>query len=181
MKPLALVRSALLVLPATVVGAASFGSTAGLTACGETAACSRLRNDTYAQKTMWDACNPTDPNACIEVFGNKKDCTGVLYCDFAVNPHYRAEAEQAVLTIGERSQGCYSCDEPDCVSGEIAWCEPVSRRCIVVTMLTEGGVPLTLGTPPSSGATTNDDAAPSVSGQTDASLGPADATVLPGI
>ena len=63
----------------------------------------------------------------------------MLTCDFAVNPRYRAEAEQAVYSIGERSQGCYLCATPNCVSGALAYCEPVSRRCIVITDLLEAG------------------------------------------
>jgi hypothetical protein len=117
------------------------GSSASLTACGESAGCTALRNDTYAAKETWDACNPADgPGACIKVPGNTKDCTGVLSCDFAVNPVHRAEAEQAVETIAQRSQGCYLCATPNCIGGDITYCEPVSRRCILVSEITEAGI-----------------------------------------
>ena len=70
----------------------------------------------------------SDPNdQCIFIPGNPKDCTGVLTCEFAVNRKYRADAELAVYTIGEQSQGCYLCAIPECISGELGYCEPVSR------------------------------------------------------
>jgi hypothetical protein len=132
-------RSGVAIAMGGLVAASSLGTSVSLTACGESASCSKLRNDTYATKETWDACNPDDQEPCIKVFGNPKDCTGVLACDFAVNPHHRAEAEQSVLTIAEQSQGCYLCAIPNCVGGEQTWCEPVSRRCILVTTLTDGG------------------------------------------
>ncbi|MBV9947781.1 MAG: hypothetical protein JOZ69_13080, partial [Myxococcales bacterium] len=89
----------------------------------------------------WGACDPRDPNACIQVGGNSRDCTGVLTCDFAVNRQHRLEAEHAVLTIGQQSLGCYLCAQPNCVGG-IPTCEPVSQQCILVG----GGV-----TPPPGG------------------------------
>lgn len=125
------------------LGAAALSSSVGtglsLTACGESASCTKLRSDTYAIKQIWDACNPDDPEPCIKVAGNGRDCTGVLSCDFAVTPRHRAEAEQTVLTIAEQSQGCYLCALPNCIVGDIAVCEPVSRRCILVTTLVDGG------------------------------------------
>lgn len=128
--------------------AASSLVSAPLTACGESGSCAKLRSDNYALKETWDACDPGDPEPCIKVFGNPKDCTGVLACDFAVNPHHRAEAEQTVLTIGEQSQGCFLCAVPNCASGDLAWCEPVSRRCILVTMLTDAGPSIADQPPP---------------------------------
>jgi hypothetical protein len=119
---------------------------AALEACGESGSCTQLRSTLYANKTVWDACDPTvtpDPNAqCIFVPGNPKDCTGVLSCEFAVNRKYRAEAEMAVYTVGQQSQGCYLCAEPQCIAGTFGYCEPVSRRCIVVTGFTAGGEPI---------------------------------------
>jgi hypothetical protein len=120
---------------------ASFGTTGALTACGESASCKRLRDDTFAQRTTWETCDPLDPDPCIKVFGNPKDCTGVLSCDFAVNPQHRTEAEKAVLTIGQESQGCYLCATPNCPTGGYALCDPGSRRCALYDQVTgEGGV-----------------------------------------
>ena len=99
--------------------------------CGEGASCTQLRNTTYSTLQTWQACDPADPEPCIMVGGNSKDCTGVLTCDFAVNPHYRMQAEQAVLTIGQQSQTCFLCAVPNCAGGVLGTCEPVSRRCIL--------------------------------------------------
>ncbi len=140
MRPIGAAKIGFWLVMTGLVVTAAFGSSASLTACGESGGCTKLRNDTYATKEIWDACDPAQgPAACIKVPGNSKDCTGVLTCDFAVNPHYRAEAEQATYTIGERSQGCYLCAIPNCVAGELAYCEPISRRCIVITDLLEAG------------------------------------------
>jgi hypothetical protein len=142
------VRSGALVTIVALVALPSFGTIASLNGCGESPACSRLRDTTYAQKETWDACDPAAPEPCVAVFGNPKDCTGVLACEFAVNPIHRAEAEMAVLTIGQQSQGCYLCAIPDCVMGAIPWCEPVSRRCMIITSLLEGGAPTFEEQPP---------------------------------
>ena len=73
-----------------------------------------------------------------------RDCTGVLSCNFAVNRTYRETAEQAVLTIGAQSQGCYVCATPNCVAGDLPYCEPVTRECILITDLLEGGTPVSV-------------------------------------
>jgi hypothetical protein len=120
-------------------------ASASLEACGESGSCTQLRAATYASKAVWDACDPTVPNPdaqCIFVPGNPKDCTGVLTCEFAVNRKYRADAEMAVYTIGQQSQGCYLCAQPSCISGELGYCEPVSRRCVLVTGFTTTGQPI---------------------------------------
>ena len=135
MNSLRAARSAVWIAIGGLVAVSSFGTGLSLTACGESASCAKLRNDTYAIKQTWAACDPNDPYPCIKVLGNPRDCTGVLACDFAVNPHHRIEAEQTVLTIAEHSQGCYLCAIPGCVSGDLTWCEPVSRQCQVVTRL----------------------------------------------
>jgi hypothetical protein len=116
------------------------GSSAPLAGCGETSSCQRLRTDTYNDKLVWGECDPNDSASCIEVFGNVKDCTGVLSCNFAVNRTYRETAERAVLTIGAQSQGCYVCATPNCVAGDLPYCEPVTRQCLLITELLEGGV-----------------------------------------
>jgi hypothetical protein len=133
-------------------------------ACGESGSCTQLRSTMYQNKEVWDACDPTvqNPNdQCIFIPGNPKDCTGVLTCEFAVNRKYRADAEMAVYTIGQQSQGCYLCAVPECISGELGYCEPVSRRCILVTGFTPSGLPigglLDAGTTP-----TGDGASPAV-------------------
>jgi hypothetical protein len=133
---------------------AALSSTAAATsmsACGESGACTNLRESTYAELETWQACEPGGPlDQCIIEAGNTKDCTGVLACDFAINPKFRAEAEERVYSIGEASQGCYLCAVPNCVAAEIGYCEPISRRCIGVTAVTDGGL-LVVGTPPPSG------------------------------
>ena len=110
-----------------------------IAACGETADCKNLRETTYANKRTWDACDPNETNPCIKVPGNQKDCTGVLTCDFAVNRPFRDQAELAVYKIGEQSQGCFLCAVPNCIAGEIPFCEPVSRRCIIISQLLDDG------------------------------------------
>ena len=136
---------------------------ASLAACGESGTCKNLRDQTYANKRVWDQCDPGAPEPllstqCSIVGGNAKDCTGVLSCTFAVNGLYRDQAEQAVARIGEQSQGCYLCATPDCVQGQIAVCEPISHRCIVVTEIRPidagGGRGPDTGTPPDAGAPT---------------------------
>jgi hypothetical protein len=124
----------LLFAPFLAVGA---GVTAG---CGDAASCTRVRDATYSALEVWQACDPGDATACIIEPGNPKDCTGVLTCAFAVNPAYRAIAEQTMLSIGEQSHGCYQCSVPNCLSGSTAYCEPVSRRCLMLgTVSGEGG------------------------------------------
>jgi hypothetical protein len=151
---------------ALAIGA--FGTTASLSACGDSASCTRLRNDTNATKQIWGACDPDAIEPCIKVFGNVKDCTGVLSCDFAVNPVYREQAEQAVQTIAGESQGCYQCATPNCVEGDYVWCEPITRQCLVVTGFSDGGIlqgtqpPVDAGPPEAieSGPTSPPDATP---------------------
>jgi hypothetical protein len=123
----------------TAVLAAALGSTASLTACGDSSQCTKTRNQMFAKKQQWGACDPNDPEPCIKVPGNTHDCSGALFCDFAVNPAHRIEAEQTVLTIGNETQGCYLCAEPNCVQGDLVVCEPVSRQCIVVTSIVDAG------------------------------------------
>jgi len=131
-------------LVAGVWMAGAYGGAAGsLVACGESAGCTRLRDDTYAEKSTWSACDPSDPLACIKVPGNPRDCTGVLACDFAINRHYQDEAARRVLTIAQDSLGCYLCAKPDCPAGDLAYCEPVSKHCIIASEVIEGGTVVT--------------------------------------
>jgi hypothetical protein len=127
-------------IAAVVVGASltAISGTASLTACGDSGSCTKVRDDMFAQKKVWAACDPNDPNdpaPCIKVFGNPRDCSGVLSCDFAVHRKYRLDAEQAVLTIANQTQGCYLCATPNCVTGDLATCEPISKQCIIVSQL----------------------------------------------
>ncbi len=131
------------VIAATVVGAVVtvVSGTVGLTACGDSASCTKTRNDTFAKLQNWQSCNPEDVAPCIKVAGNPRDCSGVLSCDFAVNLGSRVEAEQTVLTIGNETQGCYLCATPNCVAGDLAICEPFSRKCIIVSGIVDAGGP----------------------------------------
>src|SRR5579864_2495392 len=119
--------------------AVSFAATFPVAACGDSSSCNSLRTSLYSQKLAWGACDPSNTDECIKVPGNPKDCTGVLSCDFAVTRSKREAAEQAVLTAGQQSQGCYLCATPNCVSGDIAICEPVTRECILITSIDDSG------------------------------------------
>lgn len=98
--------------------------------------CERLRDELHAQKISWGECETSSD--CIKVFGSEKDCTGIFSCDFAVNRVYRLDAERRVASLPEESVDCIECQSPNCVQGDIAWCEPVTRQCIVVTELIGG-------------------------------------------
>jgi len=99
-----------------------------------------LRQNEYANLETWQACDPAGAaGQCIVEAGNPKDCTGVLSCNFAINAKFRAEAEMAVYTSGQQSQGCYLCATPSCIAAEEGICEPISRRCIGVSGTTSSG------------------------------------------
>jgi len=135
-----------------VLAAASSTAATSMTACGESGACTNLRETTYADLETWQACEPGGPpSQCLIEPGNSKDCTGVLTCDFAINPKYRAEAEQRVYSIGQDSQGCYLCAVPNCISAQLAICEPISRRCLGVSAVTDGGLIIVGTSPPPAG------------------------------
>jgi hypothetical protein len=121
----ALFLFALLVLFTQVGVAASTG-------CGDSGGCMSVRDSTYALLETWEACDPQKVDACIIEPGNPKDCTGVLTCEFAVNPLYRSQAEQTMLIMGEESRGCGLCAVPNCLTGTAAYCEPASRRCLII-------------------------------------------------
>ncbi|HEX3769496.1 MAG TPA: hypothetical protein VHV30_01470 [Polyangiaceae bacterium] len=120
-------------LAVAAVVAATGTTASSLTACGDSGGCTSVRSSTFAALQQWSACDPKSPEPCIKVFGNSKDCSGVLTCDFAVNPAHRLEAEQRVLTIAGDSQGCYLCATPNCVNGDIAICDFATRQCILIT------------------------------------------------
>lgn len=102
--------------------------------------CEKLRDELQAQKISWGECETSAD--CIKVFGSRKDCTGIMSCDFAVNRRYRQDAERRVASLPEESIDCIECQSPNCVRGDIGWCEPVTHQCIVITELV-GGVPTT--------------------------------------
>ena len=118
-----------------VLVAGTSGTAATLSACGDAPSCGSLRDQEYQELVTWQACDRNgDLNAqCIILPGNPKDCTGVFSCDaIAINRHHRSELEVAVLHSADGSKGCYSCNTPSCLAGNIPYCEPVSQRCIVV-------------------------------------------------
>jgi hypothetical protein len=109
------------------------GATASVTeGCGDSGSCMSLRQTTFTQLQAWEECVPGDDAACILEPGNPKDCTGVLTCPFAINAEHRAAAEQTMLVIGEQSTGCYQCAVPSCFTGNTAYCEPISKRCLII-------------------------------------------------
>src|SRR5579859_2616155 len=94
----------LVAVGAPLAATATVGSTLTVAACGDSSQCDKVRDQTFAQKQIWEVCEPNALDPCIKAFGNVKDCSGVLSCDFAINPMYRQEAEQAVLTIAQQTQ-----------------------------------------------------------------------------
>jgi hypothetical protein len=127
-------------------------------ACGESGACTQLRQTEYQNLVAWQECDPSAPpfTQCLQIAGNPKDCTGVLSCNFAVNANHRADAEQAVLTAGQQSQGCFLCAVPNCLGGDLTYCEPHSHRCELAQEVLDGGAVIQGSSPPppeDSGAT----------------------------
>lgn len=101
-----------------------------------------IRQTTFNELQLWEECDPTAPDPCILEPGNPKDCTGVLACPFAINAKYRTAAEAEQLVMGEQSKGCYQCSIPNCFSGTTGYCEPISKRCLLVQSVTseDGGI-----------------------------------------
>jgi hypothetical protein len=97
--------------------------------------CESLRDELTDFKDAWSTCE-TDYD-CIKIGGNGKDCTGILSCDLAVHRASRLEAERRIASLPEETQDCIECTSPNCVSGDLAVCEPVSQRCILVTPIEE--------------------------------------------
>ncbi len=152
----ALPRMALLLLLGGGLLATVPLASTSLEACGESGACTQLRQTNYGALLGWQACDPAGPplSQCIQIGGNPKDCTGVLSCNFAVNAHFRSEAELVTYTVGEQSQGCYLCATPTCIGGDLAWCEPISHRCMLIQGLIDGGAVYGGSTSPSEDAGT---------------------------
>lgn len=97
--------------------------------------CEDLRNELTAQKTEWSKCSRNEE--CVIVGGNTGDCSGILSCNFAVHRVHRLTAERRVASLPEESVDCMACNSPNCESGDLAFCEPVSGRCMIVTDLVE--------------------------------------------
>ena len=100
--------------------------------CGDSSSCMSVRQTAFNSLQQWEECEPTAPDPCIVEPGNPKDCTGVLSCPFAINAKYRSAAEGQELVMGEQSTGCYQCSVPSCFTGTSAYCEPISRRCLII-------------------------------------------------
>lgn len=93
--------------------------------------CENLRDELFAEKLKWQACESDDD--CIKVGGSGQDCTGILSCDLALNRRYRAEADRRIASLPEETADCMACQSPNCVEGDVALCERVTRQCIIVT------------------------------------------------
>ena len=157
-------------LVAGVLVAGASGTAATLSACGDAPSCGSLRTQEYNELLTWQACDPkaADQSAECTIFpGSPMDCTGVLACPaMAINPHYRTDFETAVLNAASGSKGCYTCNAPSCLSGTIAVCEEVSRRCIVVSSVaSDASTPTPTGTTPTQDAAPADAAAADVSNE----------------
>jgi len=99
--------------------------------------CEDLRDELTALKQKWQACQ-TDFD-CILVGGNVKDCTGIFSCNTAVNKMHREDAERRIASLPEETVDCMVCKSPNCISGMITLCEQVTKTCIVVTEILDGG------------------------------------------
>lgn len=120
------------------------------------ASCEDLRDELHAQKLVWQACE-SDLD-CVIVGGSTRDCSGIMSCNFAVHRKFRGDAERRIASLPEETQDCFECASPNCESGELPHCEPVSGRCLVVTRLVEVDGGSTIGggfVPPAGGAGRN--------------------------
>jgi hypothetical protein len=101
------------------------------------AQCESLRDELTRAKHQWAKCSAHSD--CVKIGGNPGDCTGIMTCNFAVNRKSRLEAERRVASLPEETVDCTECTAPNCVVGDIAFCEPTSGQCIVVTDVVDGG------------------------------------------
>jgi hypothetical protein len=99
--------------------------------------CEAKRDELWALKDAWTRCE--HDLDCVKILGNSGDCSGVLTCDFAANRSSRLEAERRLASLPEETTDCTHCISPNCVSGVITLCEPVSQRCMLVTEVRDGG------------------------------------------
>jgi hypothetical protein len=112
--------------------------------------CEVLRDDLYAQKLKWQQCD-SDLD-CMEIGGNSKDCTGILSCNLSINRRYRDEAVRRIASLPEDSVDCMLCVSPNCEEGMISICEPVTKQCLLVTKILDGGAASASFFTPDSGA-----------------------------
>ena len=101
--------------------------------------CETLRDELYTQKLSWQACRVDSD--CEIIGGNTSDCTGILSCNLAVNSHFVLEAERRIASLPEETVECHRCGSPNCPEGEIAYCDPAYRRCVIVKAFIDGGKP----------------------------------------
>jgi len=101
-----------------------------LTASCNVSHCESLRDELFADKQTWQACE-TDVD-CVIVGGNNKDCTGILSCNLSINRAYRSEAERRIASLPEETVDCVECQSPNCPEGSIALCELKAKQCIIV-------------------------------------------------
>jgi hypothetical protein len=93
--------------------------------------CESLRDDLSAEKQKWQTCQADSD--CTIVGGNTKDCTGILYCNTAVNRVHREEAERRIASLPEETVDCVECKGPNCISGTIPLCDQVTKTCFIVS------------------------------------------------
>ena len=122
--------------PKTLVKCALLALALATTHC-DNSQCESLRDELTRQKLSWQDC--TRDTDCVKAFGHGADCTGILSCDFAVNAAHRLTAERRVASLPEETRDCIECASPNCVSGNIALCEPATRKCILVTEILQPG------------------------------------------
>jgi hypothetical protein len=123
------------------------------TSCNN-AQCESLRDELTSTKRRWARC--TTHTDCIKIGGSSGDCTGIMTCDFAVNRSFRLEAERRIASLPEETVDCTQCTSANCVAGDIAWCEPRSGQCIVVTEILDAGQTPSEGGASNSGAPAGD-------------------------
>jgi hypothetical protein len=97
--------------------------------------CEELRDELFAEKLTWQDCEVDQD--CAILGGSTRDCTGILSCNFAVNVRHRDRAERRVASLPEETADCYECASPNCVSGDIALCEPITKTCMIVTRIVD--------------------------------------------
>jgi hypothetical protein len=95
------------------------------------AECEAKRDELWTLRDSWTRCE--EDWECVKVLGNPGDCSGILSCDFSANRTSRLEAERRIAEVAEETTDCLQCATPNCVSGVVTLCEPVSQRCILVT------------------------------------------------
>ncbi len=119
----------------------------------DNAQCRELRDELFKLKRGWQAC--TNSFDCIIVGGNQKDCSGVMSCDFAVNRQFRDQAEERVARLPTESVDCHECSNPNCETGKLPYCEPVTHQCVIIDQLLDGSAYGSYSPPPASGGGTS--------------------------